>query len=45
MMFYLVTPNETTFETAKEVPDYVLKVRMCVYKNSLRFHGMYVDSC
>ena len=27
MMFYLMTPNESSFETIEEVPDYVKKVR------------------
>jgi hypothetical protein len=28
MMFYMMKPNETSFQTLEEVPDYVKKVRL-----------------
>lgn len=28
VMFYMMKPSETTFQTVEEVPDYVKKVRL-----------------
>lgn len=37
MMFYMMKPNETSFQTLEEVPDYVKKVRLSAKRLLLLF--------
>lgn len=37
MLFYVMKPNETSFQTLEEVPDYVKQVRLSRKKAALAF--------